>query len=124
MLNLRRGELVPLYNPDGSPRAMAYVPMKALKRDNGAVSSTSDRASKVLKRAIALPCPYNSKLCMFAVWKEYCRHLDALPYEGDRAYQKVFHAYKPGHLANKNKPSSTTSHWAWTPLSRLSRKPW
>jgi len=109
MYNLRRCEIIPQYNPDSSPKCMVYIPLKALKKDRGDCSSTSERASMTFSRNASLPCPNVAKLCPFRVWAELCKHLDAVCV-GDRNLQYVFlaretkapHAiknfFKPGRL--------------------------
>ena len=92
MLNLKRGEIKPIYNADGSPRYMCYVPLKALKKDQGNCSSTSERASKVFTRNAVLPCPHEPKLCPFQMWDEMRMQLNKIPFIGDRKDQYVFHA--------------------------------
>jgi len=77
----------PVYNPDGTPRIIAYIPFHALKKNQGDTSSSSEKASMVFSRNACLPCPQCPKLCPFRVWEEMVYHLDQVPHKGDRKYK-------------------------------------
>ena len=102
--NITRSELRRIYNPDGTPKCVVYIPQSSLKMDQGTCSSSSTRASRVYKRPAVLPCPSEPKLCMFRILQEMDHHLDLLPFEGDRGTQRMFYGIKTG-----NKPKDGES---------------
>ena len=97
MFSLKRKDLVFVKDAEGKIVSMLYCPTSALKMNNG-VAPSSERASRLLKSAVALPCPENTSVCLISYTLEIFRHLDMLPCT-DRGEQRIFHRLVQGRVA-------------------------
>ena len=111
MMNICRGDFVRLLNPDGSVRAVIYVPHGLTKKDRG--NSTAKDSAGYFKRPMAVK-GRKRKFDFDYVLSKYEEHLDLLPHEGDRKRQKLFHKlrkdrpaygecfFRPGNLGSSS----------------------
>ena len=92
--NVTRGEFHPVFNADGTLMCVIYVPRRALKKDQGDSSSTSNKSSFVFKRPASMPCPSEPKLDFWTILQRIFVELDKLPHEGSRSTQRIFYQMK------------------------------
>ena len=95
--NLKRGDFQFKYDKNGNPLCILYCPMGPLKKNQGMNPSTN-KASFLLKRAAALPCPSMPKFCLFNLFKILFSHLDRLPFTGDRKNQRLWYKLRQGRV--------------------------